>query len=178
MNARNNEKSLIAGLREGNYDAYKTLYKLFYPRFLNFAASIIQDRAAAQDLVQEVFMKVWLNREKLDEDLSLSNYLYVLTKRAVLNYLRDRRFTDSIDNEAIEQSMSESVTESVVHARETEAILMAKVSGMPDQRRNVFIMSRFKGMSNKDIASSLGISEKTVERHITLALSDLRKNLS
>lgn len=172
------EAILIAGLKQGDNSSYETLFKLYYVRFVKFADAIIDDRQAAEDLVQEAFMKVWLNRSKLVEGLSISNYLYVLVKRAAINFLRDRKFAEDISAELGESLPSDHSLESSYSADETLKRIVARVEKLPERRRTVFRLSRGKGMSNKEIAQALNVSEKTVERQITLALQDIRKTLS
>ena len=172
------EAILIAGLKQGDNSSYETLFKLYYVRFVKFADAIIDDRQAAEDLVQEAFMKVWLNRSKLVEGLSISNYLYVLVKRAAINFLRDRKFAEEISAELGESLRSGQSVESSFSADETLRQNVSSVEQLPERRRNVFRLSRGKGMSNKEIARELNVSEKTVERQITLALQDIRKTLS
>lgn len=172
------DTKLITGLKQGDNSSYETLFKQYYVRFVKFTEAIIGDRQAAEDLVQEAFMKVWLNRSKLVEGLSISNYLYVLVKRAAINFLRDRKFAEDISAELGESLPSDHSLESSYNADETLKRIVARVEKLPERRRTVFRLSRGKGMSNKEIAQALNVSEKTVERQITLALQDIRKTLS
>ena len=172
------DTKLITGLKQGDNSSYETLFKQYYVRFVKFTEAIIGDRQAAEDLVQEAFMKVWLNRSKLVEGLSISNYLYVLVKRAAINFLRDRKFAEDISAELGESLPSDHSLESSYSADETLKRIVARVEKLPERRRTVFRLSRGKGMSNKEIAQALNVSEKTVERQITLALQDIRKTLS
>lgn len=172
------DTKLITGLKQGDNSSYETLFKQYYVRFVKFTEAIIGDRQAAEDLVQEAFMKVWLNRSKLVEGLSISNYLYVLVKRAAINFLRDRKFAEDISAELGESLPSDRSLESSYSADETLKRIVARVEKLPERRRTVFRLSRGKGMSNKEIAQALNVSEKTVERQITLALQDIRKTLS
>lgn len=166
------ESKLIAGLRSGNMDAYEEAFHTYYPKFVRFAHYIVNDMAIAKDLVQNVFLKVWRFRDRLDESLSLQNYLYVLTKREVLNFLRTKRVFETLDStlDTPENGLRPDELAEVAQVR-------SQVYKLPEQRRNVFIMSRFFGIPNKEIAQQLSISEKTVERHITLAGKQLRKDL-
>lgn len=166
------ESKLIAGLRNGNMDAYEEAFHTYYPKFVRFAHYIVNDMAIAKDLVQNVFLKVWRFRDRLDESLSLQNYLYVLTKREVLNFLRTKRVFETLDStlDMPEDGLRPDELAEVAQVR-------SQVYKLPEQRRNVFIMSRFCGIPNKEIARQLSISEKTVERHITLAGKQLRKDL-
>ena len=172
------ETKLIEGLKRGDYTSYETLFSLYYVRFVNFADKLIRDRHASKDLVQEAFMKVWLNREKLDASLSMGNYLYVLVKRAVLNFLRDRRYAETLVNQHHEHLAQVAAPDTPAEARDMLRRIRDCVEQMPPQRRRVFLMSRREALTNKEIASKLSLSEKTVERHITLALTELRKKYS
>ena len=175
-----NKRKLIIGLRRGDHDSYEALFKLYYVKFVNFADAIIKDRNAAKDIVQDAFIKIWANRLKLDETQSLENYIYVIVKRLVLNYIRDHRPSESLESDDVQmvQSVPWGGQELIVIANETSNRIREAVSQMPTQRRKVFVMSRYQGMSNSQIAQTLQISVKTVERHMTLALAELRKNIS
>lgn len=172
------EAKLIAGLKAGDYECYKTLFRLHYARLVCFVDGIIEDRYAAEDLVQEAFMKVWLNRAKLEEHLSIENYLFVLVKRAMLNFLRDRKFAEDISSEVIQGVPNSVSADQRLDVNETWQKIQSRVTRMPERRKTVFRLSRDRGLSNKEIAAVLKLSEKTVERHITLALQDLRKIFS
>ena len=175
-----NERKLILGLKRGDHDSYETLFKLYYVKFVNFADAIIKDRNAAKDIVQDAFIKIWANRARLDENQVLQNYIYVIVKRLILNYLRDHRPAESLDSEVAQklQSTAWGGQDLIVIANETRNRMQDIIARMPAQRRTVFAMSRNQGMTNKQIAEALQISVKTVERHMTLALAELRENIS
>ena len=175
-----NERKLILGLKRGDHDSYETLFKLYYAKFVNFADAIIKDRNAAKDIVQDAFIKIWANRARLDENQVLQNYIYVIVKRLILLYLRDHRPAESLDSEVAQklQSTAWGGQDLIVIANETRNRMQDIIARMPAQRRTVFAMSRNQGMTNKQIAEALQISVKTVERHMTLALAELRENIS
>ena len=167
---------LIAGLKQGDYGSYKTLFGLYYARFVNFAHKLTGDRQAAKDLVQEAFMKVWINRDKLNEALSIDDYLFIIVKRASINFIRDRKFAETLTLELSERISGDAASDLPAETRDLISSIRTCVDNMPPQRRKVFLMSRRESLSNKEIAQKLSLSEKTVERHITLALTDLKKN--
>lgn len=167
------EKELIAGLRRGDMAAYERAFHLYYPRFVYFADYIVKDQQTAKDLVQNVFLKVWRFRDRLKDDLSLVNYLYVLTKREVLNHLRGFKAIESLQDELA--GHCEGVGGEHLEAQVDAALVREWIQTLPDKRRRVFELSRLRGMSNKEISRVLSISEKTVERHITLALRQLKE---
>ena len=171
---------LITGLREGDYGSYETLFQRYYVKFVNFVDCLIKDRDAAKDIVQEAFMKVYANREDLQEDLSIENYLYVIVKRLTLNFIRDhkKRVAPFVQEERQTMIPAWGGVEDIVIANESRARIQEAVSQMPAQRRKVWILSREQGLSNKEIAERLGLSVRTVDRHISLALQQIRGNLS
>lgn len=174
------ERKLILGLKKGDHDSYETLFDLYYAKFVNFADALLRDRTVAKDIVQEAFVRIWLNRSKLNEYQSLENYIYVIVKRLVLNYIRDLKPVENLDSENVRmvQNNTWGGEDLIVIANETRSRINNLVAKMPPQRRTVFMMSRNQGLSNREIAESLQISVKTVERHITLALAELRENIS
>lgn len=170
-------KKLIIGLRKGDYHAYETLFMKYYGQFVAFTDSIIQNREAAKDIVQEQFMKVWIHRDKLDENKSIKNFLYVLTKRAILNYIRDFKSGTCI-NDSLNEIIEYNVTaDKITEAEELKKIMNQQIEKLPKQRKKVFMMSRENGMSNQEIAEQLKISVRTVERHLSLALSQIKNNI-
>jgi len=176
------ERRLILGLKRGESRCYELLFNMYYAKFCNFAEAIIRDWSAAKDLVQEAFIRVWNSKDRLDEDKSIENYLFVIVKRLILNYIRDHKprkdlSFDGTSSDGIPVTAPD-VVENIVIADETKRKIQGVVSRMPLQRRTVYIMSRDKGMSNKEISEALGISVRTVDRHISMALADIRKTLS
>lgn len=175
-----NERRLIQGLKKGDHNSYEVLFDLYYAKFVNFADAILKDTAVAKDLVQEAFIRIWINRSKLDENQSLENYIYVIVKRLIINYIRDSKPSVNLDAEKAHAISGDAWTgaDLLVIANETRRRINDAIDRLPPQRRTVFTMSRHQGMSNKEIAESLQISVKTVERHITMALAELRENIS
>lgn len=169
------ERKLIIGLRAGNYDSYKLLFDEYYVNFTVFVKKIVKDSQVAEDLVQEAFTKLYINRSRLDETKSLNTYLYVLVKRQLLNYLRDSAHESAMDDRVSSIISGIPVEDRAMDFRELEKIVLEAIDAMPAQRREVFRLSRLKGLSNKEIAEALNLSVRTVEHHISFALSDIRK---
>lgn len=123
-------------------------------------------------------MKVWLRRATLKEEESLYVYLYVLTKYEVLNYFRHKstriidRLSDHSSWDVADASIDETMRE-----MELSSALEAAVEALPPRRREIFRMSRFEQLSAKEIAERTGLSVRTVEKHLELALRDLRSGL-
>ena len=171
------ERELISSLKAGDMKAYRILFARYYPKFLHFATIMVGGGIDdAKDIMQDVFIKIWRYRDRLDENLSLYNYIYVLTKREVLNYLRGRRIPVALPED--DSILSEESVERTVSGKEMEAVVTGIIREMPQPKRRIFLMSRFNGMSVKDIAGILSLSVRSVNYHIETAKEFLRKRLA
>ena len=170
------EHQLIEMLREGDPLSFEILFQQYYARFYNFVHNLIKDSHNAEDIVQNVFMKVWINRKNLHPDQSIHNYIYVLTKHEVLNHIRDRKAYTQIERLVMsDQPSSLAVNDETFQIRDLDSRIRTFIASMPEQRRKVFMLSRYKGMGNKAIADMLGLSVRTVDRHINMVLTSLKK---
>ncbi|MBD5234539.1 MAG: RNA polymerase sigma-70 factor [Bacteroidales bacterium] len=173
------ERELIRGIMHGSVKAYEQMFMRHYPTFYSLALGLVKDKWVAEEIVQNVFMKVWLRRATLKEDESLYVYLFVLTKYEVLNYFRYKstRIVDHLPEHSVydmaDVSMEDTMREAELHNALEEA-----VEALPPRRREIFRMSRFEQMSAKEIAVRTGLSVRTVEKHLELALRDLRARLN
>jgi RNA polymerase sigma-70 factor (ECF subfamily) len=176
------EHQLIEGLASNSIECYEALFRRYFDRIHAFALGMVKDEDAAADIAQNVFLKLWTNRANLRTECeSLHNYLFVITRHEVLNHLRDRRltvvsFSELADTLASPESVA--VAESAIDGEELRRALQEAIQTLPDKRRQVFLLSRFKHMSNKEIALRLDLSVRTVEKHIELALRDIRRRVS
>ena len=168
------EQLLLRQLREGDMGSYETLFHRYYPTFFAFARGMLKDAGAAEDIIQNVFMKIWIHREALDETMSIKNYIYVLSKREVFNYLRAKYNTHVV---LTEDMMTLEQSSSTTDYRELREAVQSVIDTMPPKRRSVFCLSRFKSLTNQEIADKLGISIRTVEKHIELALRTFKEQL-
>ena len=145
-----------------------------------------KETAVAEDIAQNIFMKVWLNREKLDAAKSIRNYLFVLAKHEIYNYFRTKSRTFTTLKEAIAQTESKgggnlpsrNEIEEKLDLTETAEQVEIIVGKMPPQRQQIFRMSRFEHMPSREIAEQLNLSVRTVDKHLELALKELRKYLN
>lgn len=170
------EKELIMALKQGDIKAYEELFRWKYDHFLRFAHRILKDIYVSEDILQNVFMKLWTHRQNLDETMSLHNYLFVLTKNQIYSYLRSKRNYLDIDGDGV-IDLPISLDEEAFEAREMGLILTGIIEAMPPQRQAIFKLSRYDQMPDKLIAEKLKLSVRTVEKHIQLALKDIRGSM-
>lgn len=169
---------IIQRLSEGDQSAYRAVFEHFYPRVWEFIRRIVKSDTIAEDVAQDIFVKVWERREMFSVAVqSFSNYLYVMSRNAAINALRHYGRISPLVDEAFNNQTNNSLEEDY-YAQEKELIIRLVVCRMPEQRRRIFEMSRYMGMDNSTIATTLNISKKTVENHLTLALKTLRSVLS
>lgn len=154
----------------------KVFCELFYSTFdkvVRFITAIVKSEEVAIDLAQDTFAKIWERRDSIDMNNSLDGYVYVLAKNNALMHLRKERNQEIFLCETLHTQIHEE-TDDIYDMQEMLMLIRNCVKRMPDPRREIFILSRKRGMSNKDIADKLGIGVKTVEYHITKALSELK----
>lgn len=170
------DRILVKRLKDGDKKAFRALFERYYPMFISFSRKMLKDEATAEDMIQNVFMKIWVGRENLNEDKNFRNYLLVSVRNEIYQYFRHAfKIEDSGKcPEVIDGSMN---VETDMSARELQKNISAVISGMPQRRREIFNMSRHEKLSNKEIAQRLGLSVRTVEKHIENALADIRRHI-
>lgn len=188
VNCDPQEQDLLRQLIRGDIAGYEVLFHKYYPTFFAFIKGMTKETAVAEDIAQNIFMKVWLNREKLDAAKSIRNYLFVLAKHEIYNYFRTKSRTFTTLKEAIAQTESKgggggnlpsrNEIEEKLDLAETAEQVETIVGKMPPQRQQIFRMSRFEHMPSREIAEQLNLSVRTVDKHLELALKELRKYLN
>ena len=173
------ERLLLSALGDSEKRAFAVLYNLYAGKCLHFISSIIKDNDVAKDITHDIFVKVWLKRDVISKVDSFSAYLFRMARNAVMDKLESevikRRFvTESL---VISEEFKLYVDEKV-SIDELQTLIFSAVNRMPEQRRKIFMMSRYKGIPNIKIAEMLGINIRTVENHLTNALSDIRSALA
>ena len=171
---------VIRQVSAGDRSAFRILFNAYYSRVYRFAERILKDSLYADEVAQAVFVGLWRKREMLDPDRNFENYLYVLSRHAVTDFMRlNRRARLAEGLEAVtDTGLSGDNTDAVAEYHLIQSQIDKIVEGMPEQRHKVYCMSRNDGLSNDEIAERLQISKRTVERHLNLALNTLRKEMS
>lgn len=159
-------------------ETFKSFFMHYFPRLKGFIGGLLQDSEEAEDITQDIFVTLWKNRQMLGSIDNLDAYLFRIAKNAVYRFVERSLLLKNYQQRT--ESNGQLVTDDVeelLQAHETELLIGMTVENMPPQRKAIFKMSREKGMSNDEISSSLKISKRTVENHLTQALADIRKAL-
>jgi RNA polymerase sigma-70 factor, ECF subfamily len=170
---------LALRIKLGDEQAFELLFRKFYDRLCAFANKFLNDPEEAQEIVQEVFAKIWEGRDLIDPEDSLKSYIFKITQNLSLNKLRrnkvESRYTEIYKLVYIE-NLDFSSHETLV-ARELEDNIADSISKLPPECRKIFELSRTEGLKYGEIAESLHISVKTVEAQMSKALRLLRVEL-
>jgi RNA polymerase sigma-70 factor (family 1) len=169
------DAELLALLRLDDRKAFEILYNKYSPKIYHVAYNLFRDKAICEDLVQELFIDLWTKRNNLNIS-SLEWYLKVAIKNRVLMYIRTQKAT--LDLSAIAMLTEKYATDSKLLQNDISTILENNVERLPEKCRQIFTLSRKEYLSNKEIASRLNISIKTVENQMTIALRYLRAGLT
>ena len=168
-------------IRESDRAAYSELFKVMSPKLVRYAFGITKDEASAYDVLQDVFLKLWEIRHKLNPESSLQSLLYTMTRNASLNVNRREGYLVH-DEQAMKlsdakSSVSQYSSAEKLEARDLSEKIEAWIDELPERRKEAFILSRRHSFSHKEISEIMGLSERTVNTHIFLALKHLRSKL-
>jgi RNA polymerase sigma-70 factor (family 1) len=155
------------------------LFEANREKVYRFAFKLTDDRQRAEEITQQCFIKLWENMHKVQEGQDVFPLLFVFTKHLVIDetrkLYRERKTLSQISqNQPVSNGNAE---ENALFRKEFNQHMHRVIEQMPEQRRNVYILSRDKGQSNKEIASQLSLSPTTVRNHLTLALQALKREL-
>ena len=171
------EKLLIRELQRSNAKAFEFLYKEYHARLYNFCMSIIRNKQDAEGMVQEVFIAVWENREKLDENKSFSGFIYSIAKNKTLNKIKQnlsrRVYLEYLqtENQVLDEVASD------FESRELMDFLLKTIQELPEKSKEIFLLSRNEGLTYKQIAAKLDVTENVVDHQIRKSLKYIREKL-
>ena len=170
------EEAIWKKIRQKDTDAFERYYKTHYKSFFLMSCKYLKDPAQAEEIVNDVFLKLWQDGEQITIETSLKSYIYRAVINRSINALNKNKREilfitdpDIVSGESYEMRQMEE--------NELMVRLYAAIEKLPDQCRRVFEMSRFEELKQQEIADRLGISIKTVKNHITIALKQLNKSL-
>ena len=172
------DRELFARLRQGDAAAFDRLFRSYYALLVRIAEAMLRDGGTAEEIVQDVMLELWRRREALEVPKSTRAYLLQATRNRALNHLRHLAIERRSEPYVAEMVARVAPTDAQLREREIQGALREAVDTLPDRCREVFELSRVKGLRYAEIAAALGISVKTVEVQMGKALRILRERLA
>lgn len=169
------EQLLVSELKEGNEKAFRQLFDLYYQDIYGYSISLLKSKEAAEENVQDVFMKVWLYRENLNTNQSFKAYIFTIARNQAFNTL-NKAANDIALKEAVfyESQKSHEYGDYSIREADCKKLRKQAMKQLPPKRKQIFKMSRKKGMSYEEISQELGISINTVRNQMSKALESMR----
>lgn len=184
-NSKRKADELFDQVKTGDQKAFELLFSIFFARLNDFAKHVVKDSIISQDIVQDVFIKVWENKAII-ESLHLEAYLFRLVRNRCIDYINHLKV---VNNRMLEIKISSKYEELyridfignepyILIEQELKTKIEKTIQGLPDRCREVFMLSRMDGLKNKEIAEKLDINIKNVERHLNRALQSFRNDFT
>ena len=173
---KNIEQEWVKGIKNGNEFSFESLFNVYCQRLINFSRRYVQEKEIAENIVQDLFVNLWINRKKLDYTKSIKSYLFTAVKNNSYKYLRHLNVERSYSLLKSEEGVEHNPQSSIEVFEKNEEVKQV-IEKLPDKCREIFVMSKFDNLKYSEIANILGISIKTVETQMGRALKKLRENL-
>jgi RNA polymerase sigma-70 factor (ECF subfamily) len=178
LESRENEILLVKALKKGNAEAFDELFFLYGNRIYQFTFKYLKSKEESEEVVQEVFFRIWKKRKNLNPELSFKAYLFKIAYHFILEYFekasRQRAFKDKLIEESIKFSPG---NEEQLNYQFLLEKVERLIDRLPPRQKEILIKRRKEGLPLKEIAVQLNIAPKTVENHLTEALKTIRKQL-
>lgn len=169
---------LITAISLGKETAFRQLFDQYKDRVFSTAYAYTESRADAEEIVQEVFLRIWKNREKLPQIEIFPAWLHTITRNRCLSALKKKALEEQRRREVISNLTVQCVVaEAASQEKEMQSILQSALNDLSPQQRKVFIMSRLQGLDRKTIAQRLELAPATVSVHLTIALKAVKNYL-
>lgn len=172
------EKFLVNGLKNRNKIVFDFVFHYYYSGLCAFAERILGDETSAEDIVQDLFVALWMNHHKINIHISLKNYLFSAVKNRSLDYIQKEKTRQKCRLEpSVKKEIPENLSVSWFAESELKDLLERSLKKLQPRCREIFELSRFEGLKNQEIAGRLNISKRTVELQISKALRVLRADM-
>lgn len=178
MAETNRENELVQWLKQGDKKAFQQLFEQYAKRIFAFAKGFLKSNSDAEEIVQEVFVKVWQARESINTELSFKSYLFKITYNCIREYFNKQSRENRYKHEILDDSVEfDNRTEERLDYKSLLELVEEKIEQLPPRQRQIILLSKKQGVPTREIATLLEISPRTVEKHLSEALKQLKKDL-
>lgn len=170
------QEIIVRQLKEGSKEAFRLLFDTYGPKIHAFALSFLKNEQEAEELLQDVFLKLWEIRASLDTSKNIKSFLFKICVNQIYDFIRHKNIEQAYRDYSLhnQQSSGDSTWQNVIYNDMLNS-LEKFVSAMPEQRQRIFRLSKEEGLSNDEIAAQLNLSRRTVENQLYRAISFLKQ---
>ncbi|MGV8094999.1 MAG: RNA polymerase sigma-70 factor [Mangrovibacterium sp.] len=169
--------TLVDNLRNGDLEAFDLIFKKYGDRLFGFALAYLKSREDTEELVQDVFLKIWENRKNLKKESSLKSYLFTIAYHNMCRLFREKQIHEKFTEEILAQDNRIINLDEQLEYKSTLEQVNRLIEKLPEKQRIIFLKSRKEGKSSKEIANEMNLAPGTVDNQISIAIKFLRKNL-
>ena len=171
------DSELALRIKAGEKTAFQELFERYAPRIYQFSLSYLKNKADAEELVQDIFLKIWEKREMLDVSKNIKSFIFKVAVNTIYDFIRHKNIENAFNDFARANFETDSNnTWHTVIFDEMTANLKELVAKLPEQQQKIFQLSKEEGLASEEIAEKLNLSKRTVENHLYRAVSFLKEN--
>ncbi|MCE4563344.1 RNA polymerase sigma-70 factor [Maribellus sp. CM-23] len=172
-----NDQELVLLIKRADKKAFQKLFEKYALRIYHFSFSYLKNENDAEELVQNVFLKIWDKREFIDTSQNIKAFIFKIAVNTIYDFIRHKNIEHAFQDYArLNYKTSDNFTWHSVIFEEMQGTLNNLVARLPDQQQTIFRLSKQEGLTNDEIAEKLNLSKRTVENHLYRALSFLKKH--
>jgi RNA polymerase sigma-70 factor (ECF subfamily) len=168
--------NLVKQLKNGNVQAFNQLFESYGPRLYAFGLKYLRDPVDAEELVQDVFLKIWRSHQRIDEEKNFQAYIFTIAYNQIRDYFKYKSVYIDIEDEDFPGKADHSTEEKITY-RSVYEHFSAFLDRLPEKKRKIFHLSRFEGKTSKEIAALVGVTPKTVDNQISEVIGYLKEQL-
>ncbi len=173
------DNEIIRRIRQGDVGQFESLFRSSYVSLVKYAQTLIRDHDTAEEIVQDLFFRLWQDKHKINIESSLNGYLFRAVHNRCLHYIDHNKVVGRYEKEMSgQQAESPENPSEILHYKELQARIARVIESLPERCGKIFCMNRFEGLKYIEIAERLSISVKTVESNMGRALKEFRKALT
>lgn len=171
------ERAILRAIAEGSEAAFVQLFDKYSAKVYNVAYKFLDSREQAEEIVQDVFMDVWISKDKMAEVLNLNAYILGMVRKKVYDAYRQKSSFAQLIKELSDNPQTENAVERNLQEREYEILLQRALAKLPHHQQEIFRLAREEGLSHEEIAKKLNLSRLSVKAHMKRILRVLRQTL-
>jgi RNA polymerase sigma-70 factor (ECF subfamily) len=173
------DTDIIGRIRQGDVQQFESLFRSSYVSLVRYAKTLLKDQDTAEEIVQDLFFRIWKDREKIRIESSLNGYLFRSVHNRCLHFIEHSRIVEKHAEEmSFRQPESPESPSDILNYKELQAKIATILEKLPERCGQIFCMNRFEGLKYNEIAEKLSVSVKTVEANMGRALKEFRKELT